>query len=65
MADNKKKDDYRTFLSLGEVGKQLETYQETDPRFKNRSEAARHLIPLGIKADRAKREKALADAGVK
>lgn len=52
--------DHRTFLSLGEVGDTLRAYTETDPRFSYRSEAARHLIVLGIKADKRARDKALA-----
>lgn len=54
------KKDYRTWLSLEETGDRLEKYTETDPRFSNRSAAARHLIELGFKADKKAREKALA-----
>lgn len=55
----KQNDEYRTFLSLGDTGRALEVYANTDPRFKNRSSAARHLISLGMIADKENREKAL------
>lgn len=58
-AKPEKKEDYRTFLSLGEMGDKLESYADSDPRFKTRSAAAIHLLELGIKADRKAREKAL------
>lgn len=54
-----KKEDGRTFLSLGDMGDKLESYADSDPRFKNRSSAAIHLLALGMKADRSAREKAL------
>ncbi len=60
----KKKKDYRTFLTLHETGDKLETYAGTDPRFTTRSECARHLIELGLKADKKAREKALAGVNV-
>lgn len=63
MKDNRtapdKKEDYRTFLSLGDMGDKLESYAASDPRFKNRSAAAIHLLRLGMKADKRAREKAL------
>lgn len=59
-SNSDKNSDQRTFLSLGEVGDKLRAYTETDPRFSYRSEAARHLITLGMKHDKKAREKALA-----
>ena len=56
---NIKQKEYRTFLSLGAIGSALERYADTDPRFKNRSSAARHLLTLGMQADKENREKAL------
>lgn len=54
----------KSFLSLKELGPELEQYAQTDPRFQYVSDAARHLLRLGIKADKAQREKALRNAGV-
>lgn len=53
------KPEYRTFLSLGELGEKLENYADSDPRFKTRSAAAKHLIELGMKHDAKARAKAL------
>ncbi len=60
MSKPGKKDEYRTFLSLGEMGDKLESYADSDPRFKTRSACAKHLIELGMKADQKSRAKALA-----
>lgn len=51
----------RTFLSLGEMSETLEIYATSDPRFDSRSQCARHLLELGIKADKKARDKALAN----
>ena len=53
------REEYRTFLSLGEMGDKLESYANSDPRFKTRSACAIHLLELGMKADKKAREKAL------
>lgn len=60
MPKTEEKKDYRTFLSLGEMGDKLESYADADPRFKTRSACAIHLLNLGIKADQKARAKALA-----
>lgn len=64
MPKEQKKKDYRTFLTLHDTGERLEKYAGTDPRFSTRSECARHLIELGLKADKKAREKALAGVSI-
>lgn len=59
MTAKKKDSEGRTFLYLGDMGAKLEQYATTDPRFTSRSETARHLLALGMKADRAERAKAI------
>lgn len=59
MTETSKKQDHRTFLSLADVGDKLEMYANTDPRFATRSACARHLIELGMQADKEARENAL------
>lgn len=57
--------DSRTFLSLGEMALKLKDYTNTDPRFADRSKCARHLLALGMKADKKARKEALAGVSVK
>lgn len=61
MAQKVNDDDPRAWLYLYEVKALLSRFTKTDPRFDNMSEAAKHLIPLGIEADKEDREKALKD----
>jgi len=64
MTNKQKNYKAKSFLSLKELGPELETYAKTDPRFQYTSDAARHLITLGMKADKAARDKALREAGL-
>lgn len=57
-------EDSRTFLSLHDVGPELQEYANTDPRFPDRSSAARHLIRLGMKHDKKARAKAFEKIGL-
>ena len=59
QAEDTNKADHRTFLSLHHVGPKLTAYANTDPRFSDRSAAARHLIEKGLKADKKDRAKAM------
>mgnify|MGYP000533640824 CR=1 FL=1 len=47
-------------LSLKEVGPKLEAYAATDPRFKFPSDAARHLIKVGMESTKEIRARAKA-----
>lgn len=59
MANHVNDSEPRTFLYLGEQKKTLSEYAKTDPRFRNMSECARHIIEKGIAADKADREKVI------
>ena len=64
-ADKKKFKDVHA-LSLKEVGPELEAYASTDPRFKFPSDAARHLIKMGMENPKEvrQREKALKEVNL-
>lgn len=57
--DEEEKLQKMTPLYLGEVGAAMEKYADSDPRFRSRSECARHLISKGMRADKKEREKAI------
>lgn len=56
---DKQKEDPRTYVSLHDLGETVDMYARTDPRFNDRSECVRHLIRLGLEADKEARKEAL------
>lgn len=56
--------DKRTFLYLKQMSNRLAEYASSDPRFKSKSEAARHLLEKGMEADAGERKKALKSVSV-
>jgi len=59
MAQETNDENPQAWLYLYEIKKVLCDFTKSDPRFGNISEAARHLIPVGIEADKEDREKAI------
>ena len=59
MANKVNREDPRTFLYLGVLKAELVDFAVSDARFESVSACARHLIKLGMDADKEDREKAL------
>lgn len=59
MANKVNKEDPRTFLYLSGLKVRLVDYAHSDPRFESVSACAKHLISVGMDADKEDREKAL------
>ena len=59
MANKINKDDPRTFLYLAGLKKIFVEYAQSDPRFDSLSACGKHLIELGMEADKEDRDKAI------
>ena len=59
MANDINKDNPKTFLYLQDLKRKLAEYAASDPRFSSLSACCKHLLNLGLKADKEEREKAL------
>ena len=59
MANYVNKNSPKTFLYLEDLKIKLAEYADSDPRFSSLSACCKHLLNVGLKADKEEREKAL------